>query len=234
MTPYNIVQECRAKEIDLIAVCDHNSAENVQWVQKVAEKFNISILPGMEITTSEEVHLLAFFDSIEKVMELQDFVYSHLLPGENDDDIFGMQVVANDKDEVEKIVHKLLIGGTNISLNKATEKIHSLNGLAVPAHIDRESFSVLAQLGFIPDDMDADALEISFRGQTNKILSIPGVKKFSILRSSDAHQLSDIGRATTSIFIDTVSINEFKKAFNCKDGRYVDSFDKQGRMKQYC
>ncbi len=221
MTPYNIVKKCIEKEIDVIAVCDHNTAENVHWVQKVAENFNLEVLPGMEITTSEEVHLLAIFDNNENVMGLQEFVYAHLLPGENDDDLFGMQVVANDKNEVEKIVHKLLIGGTKISLNQAIEKIHSLQGIAIPAHIDRNSFSMLAQLGFIPDDMSADAVEISSTADMNTMLTVSGIDRFTVLRSSDAHQLSEIGRATVSLFLEQIRINEFKKAFTGIEGRYV-------------
>lgn len=223
MTPNKVIQTCKEKGIDIIAICDHNSAENVPWVQKAAENNHIHVLPGMEITTSEEVHLLALFDNLDNVMHLQDFLYPHLLPGENDDDLFGIQVVANEKDEVEKIVHKLLIGGTGISLKQAIEKIHSLHGLAVPAHIDRESFSVLAQLGFIPDDLDADALEVSFRGKIDEILPIPGVRRFPILRSSDAHQLSAIGRITSSIFIESVSVDELKKAFMRQSGRFIES-----------
>lgn len=227
MTPSKVVQTCKEKGIDIIAICDHNSAENVEWVQKAAEKYDIYVLPGMEITTSEEVHILAFFDTCDQVMTLQNYVYSNLLPGENNDDLFGMQVVANEKDEVEKIVHKLLIGGTTISLNQAIEKIHSLKGLAVPAHIDRENFSILAQLGFIPDEFNADALELSFRGEINEILQITGVRGFPIIRSSDAHQLSDIGRITTSMCIETVSMDELKKAFMRESGRFIESNDNQ-------
>jgi len=222
MTPDSVVKKCIEKKIDVIAVCDHNSAENVKWIQKAALNSELIVLPGMEITTSEEVHILALFDSIDKVMNLQDYIYSNLLPGENDNDLFGMQVVANEKNEVEKIVHKLLIGGTTISLNKAIKKIHSLNGLAIPAHIDRESFSIIAQLGFIPDDMNADAVEVSYRADVDEILKIPGVKRFPIIRSSDAHQLSEIGRVTTVIYIENVSVDEFKMAFSNEKGRRLE------------
>lgn len=222
MTPDSVVKKCIEKEIDVIAVCDHNSAENVKWVQKAALNSKLIVLPGMEITTSEEVHILAIFDSIDKVMNLQDYVYSNLIPGMNDDDLFGMQVVANEKNEVEKIVHKLLIGGTTIPLNKAIEKIHSSYGLAIPAHIDRESFSIIAQLGFIPDDMNADAVEVSLMADIDEILKIPGVKRFPIIRSSDAHRLSEIGKGTTSIYIEDVLVDEFKMAFADENGRRLE------------
>jgi len=222
MTPDAVVKTCINKGIDIIAICDHNSAENVKWVQKAAEKCNLIVLAGMEITTSEEIHILAIFDSNDQVMVLQDYVYTHLLPGQNNDDLFGIQVVANEKNEVEKIVHKMLIGATTISLNKIIKKIHSLKGLAIPAHIDRENFSIIAQLGFIPDELNADAVEISYKADCNEILNIPGIKKYPIIRSSDAHRLSEIGRMTSDIYLEDVSMNEFKRAFSHKNGRRVE------------
>ena len=142
MTPQSIVRVCQENKVDMIAICDHNSAENVKSVQRAAEGTGLSVLAGMEITTEEEVHLLAIFDDEAHVTRLQTIIYEHLLPGENDEDLFGMQVVANERDEVESIVNKLLIGGTTLSLEEAVEKIHELGGLAVPSHIDRESFSL--------------------------------------------------------------------------------------------
>ena len=128
MTPTAIVHACLEKGIDIIAICDHNSAENVPGVKKAAEKTRLTVLPGMEVTTEEEVHVLAIFDQVEQSLSLQEEVYNHLLPGENDEDLFGLQVVANELDEVETILNKLLIGGTNLSLDTLVERIHGLGG----------------------------------------------------------------------------------------------------------
>ena len=148
-----------AAGLDILAICDHNSSENVSYVINAARGKNLKIFPGMEITTSEEVHFLALFDSLPDLARLQEIVYQHL-PGKNDEDRFGVQAIVNENGEVEGINDKLLIGATDIPLNDLLNHVHEQNGLAVASHIDRESFSVLSQLGFIDESIHFDALEI--------------------------------------------------------------------------
>jgi PHP family Zn ribbon phosphoesterase len=206
----------------MIAVCDHNSAENVKSVQKAADGTGLSVLAGMEITTSEEVHLLAIFGDESHVTRLQKIVYEHLLPGENDEDLFGVQVAANEQDEVEAIVTKLLIGGTTLSLEEAVYIIHEIGGLAVPSHIDRESFSLVAQLGMIPEDLPVDALEVSALVDVENIKhQIPGADRFPLITSSDAHRLDEIGRVTTTFKMADATLEEIEKALKRIDGRSI-------------
>jgi predicted metal-dependent phosphoesterase TrpH len=156
------VAQAIAMNLDVIAVCDHNSSENIAYVQKAAKGQTITVLPGMEITSSEEVHLLALFDSLELLTDLQDVIYTHLA-GVNDEDLFGCQAIVNERDEVEGFNDHLLIGATDLPLKSLIDAIHERNGLAIASHIDRESFSVISRLGFIAEDMNFDALEISAR-----------------------------------------------------------------------
>jgi len=222
MTPTAIVHSCLEKGIDLIAVCDHNSAENVSGVRKAAEKTKLTILPGMEVTTEEEVHVLAIFDKEEQSLSLQEDVYSHLLPGENDEDLFGLQVVANELDEVEKILHKLLIGGTTLSLDFLIERIHGLGGLAISSHIDRESYSLVGQLGMIPDDLAMDALEVSPLGDVKEVRDhTSGAERFPLITSSDAHRLNEIGKVSTVFNMGAPTVEEIRKAFKNIDGRSI-------------
>ena len=222
MTPQSIVRVCQEKKVDMIAVCDHNSAENVKSVQKAAEGTGLTVLAGMEITTAEEVHLLAIFGDEAHVTRLQTIVYEHLLPGENDENLFGVQVVANEQDEVESIVTKLLIGGTNLSLEEAVERIHEIGGLAVPSHIDRESFSLVAQLGIIPEDLPVDALEVSALADVEDVRQqIPGAGRFPLIMSSDAHRLDEIGRVTTTFNMADATLEEINKALKRIDGRSI-------------
>lgn len=222
MTPQSIVRVCQENKVDMIAICDHNSAENVKSVQRAAEGTGLSVLAGMEITTEEEVHLLAIFDDEAHVTQLQTIIYEHLLPGENDEDLFGMQVVANERDEVESIVNKLLIGGTTLSLEEAVEKIHELGGLAVPSHIDRESFSLVAQLGMIPEDLPVDALEVSALTDVEDVRHrIPGAGQFCLITSSDAHRLDEIGRVMTTFHVAEATLEEIQKALKRIDGRSI-------------
>ena len=114
----------------------------------------------MEITTSEEVHLLALFEFLSDLLQFQNVIDQHLF-GENDETRFGVQAIVNEQGEVEGLNNQLLIGATDLSIDTLIDNIHQLKGLAIPAHIDRESFSVLSQLGFIDDNSRFDALEIS-------------------------------------------------------------------------
>jgi len=217
MSPKGILTAARKKELDIIGICDHNSSENSLAVMNAAKKMNISVFPGMEVTSQEEVHVLALFDEIENALKLQKFVYKNL-PGENDEKAFGMQVVVNEKEEVLGFNNKLLIGATTVPLEEVIRLIHSLSGIAIASHIDRESFSIIGQLGFIPDNLELDALEISPN------ISLEEARKryadhFPITCSSDAHYPDDIGKSFTSFLLEEGTVAEIKKALKNKEGR---------------
>jgi PHP family Zn ribbon phosphoesterase len=217
MFPQVILKAAKKKEIDIIGVCDHNSSENSQAVMNAARKMNIIVFPGMEVTSQEEVHVLALFEEIENALKLQENVYANL-PGENDEEAFGMQVIVNEKEEVLGLSNKLLIGATTIPLEKIIKIIHSLNGIAIASHIDRESFSLISQLGFIPDNLELDALEISpaiTPQEARKRYS----EKYPITCSSDAHYPDDVGKAFTSFLLEEATLAEVKKALKNEDGR---------------
>ena len=99
MSPRKIIRRSLDLGLDLIAVCDHNTAENAGAAMREGQKQGLWVLPGMEICSKEEVHILALFEELEKALAMQDFVYDHL-PGENRPEVFGCQVVANEYDEV--------------------------------------------------------------------------------------------------------------------------------------
>lgn len=217
MSPQNILLQAKKHNIDLIGICDHNSAENVEAVSQAADEFKINVLPGLEVNTVEEAHILALFDEIESALKLQELIYENL-PGKNDEDIFGMQVIVNSKGEVLGFNKKLLIGASNLTINQIVDAIHSFKGLAIASHVDRESFSLINQLGFIPEDLSLDALEIS------PLISVKTASKNykyhkPIITFSDAHFLKDIGSSYTTFYIKKATINEIKKAFLQKDGR---------------
>ena len=219
MSPRAIAEQAKTKEIDILGICDHNSAENVPALIKAARKFKIFILPGLEITSQEEVHILALFDKPEPAIKLQEIIYYNL-PGENDEEAFGMQVVVNEKGEVLRFNNKLLIGASTLSVEEVVQAIHSLEGLAIASHIDREGFSLISQLGFIPNDLDLDALEIS-----PHISQQEAIDRFQpalpLTCSSDAHFLEEIGRCCTSFYIEKATTQEIKMAFLNKKGRKI-------------
>ncbi|MGD9347439.1 MAG: PHP domain-containing protein [Candidatus Aminicenantes bacterium] len=219
MSPTGIAEQAKLKEIDILGICDHNSSENVPALIKAAQKYEIVVLPGMEVTSQEEVHILALFDELDRALELQEIIYAHL-DGENDEKTFGMQVVVNAEDEVLGFNNKLLIGASTLPVEDVVNTIHTLNGLAIASHIDREGFSLIGQLGFIPKDLALDALEIS-----PAISFAEAMEKFKpsypLTCASDAHFLDDIGRGTTSFFIEEGTTKEIKKALMNADGRKI-------------
>lgn len=221
MHPQALVERALAAKLNIIAICDHNSSENVPYVIRAAQGKNLKIFPGMEITTSEEVHLLAIFDSLSDLASLQEIVYQHLA-GRNDEERFGVQAIVNENGEVEGINDKLLIGATDLPLNDLLNSVHELNGLAIAAHIDRESFSVLSQLGFIDESINFDALEVTpLTGLKQARVKYRELDKYSFIMSSDAHYLKDIGSAVTKIMLEEPTFAELKMAFARQNGRHV-------------
>jgi predicted metal-dependent phosphoesterase TrpH len=222
MSPKRILEKAMEKGIDILGICDHNSAENVQAAMYAGEKAGIAVLPGIEVTSSEEVHLLAYFDEIELLLELQRTVYDHLTPGENDDNVFGEQIVANENDEVEGFNKRLLIGSTSLSTESLAEKIRRLGGLVIAAHVDRETFSIISQLAFIPEDINLDAVEISSCCTVDRARErFPQLINYPIISSSDAHFLNDIGKAVTLFMLEEPTVSELKKALANKDYKVV-------------
>ena len=221
MSPKRVVEKAVKKNLDMIAICDHNSAENVRAATAAASKKNITVLPGMEITTVEEVHIIALFDEVAPVLKLQEAVYENLAPGENIEDVFGEQIIANEFDEVEGYNNRLLMGATSLTLKELVTGIHHLGGLVIAAHIDREVCnSIIGQLGFIPEDLELDALEISsYTNRSQALARYPGIEKFPLISSSDAHFLQDIGKVTSSFLLEAPGVDEIRKAFEKKDGR---------------
>jgi 3',5'-nucleoside bisphosphate phosphatase len=221
MHPMALVQKAIEAKLDMIAICDHNSSANVPYVIKAAQTSHLKILPGMEITTSEEVHLLAIFDSLPNLTLLQSIIDQNLR-GFNDEERFGVQAIVNENGEVEGLNNQLLIGATDLSLDTLIGYIHQFDGLAIAAHIDRESFSVLSQLGFIDDNAGFDALEIThLTGFDRARTTYQDLSKYSFLVSSDSHFIKDIGSAYTRIYLEEPTFSELKMALKKQNGRYV-------------
>jgi predicted metal-dependent phosphoesterase TrpH len=222
MTPQKIISEAVKKKLDIIAITDHNTAENVPALQSAAKNYDICVIPGMEVNTSEEVHIVALFEDQEKIFAFQELVYEHLQEGENNEELFGMQVVANEKDEVEYFNNRLLIGATSLSFERVIIEIHKLDGLAIAAHIDRDSYSVISQLGFIPPGQDLDALEISKRITfENAKIKFKEYENFPFITSSDSHTLDSIGQVYTNFKIEAPKFQELKLALRNEEGRKI-------------
>ncbi len=195
MTPNNIVNMSIVAGLDIIAVTDHNSAGNLRAVQKVASSHGLSLLPGIEMETREEIHLLCYFPTIDQAEEMDAHIRSALPPILNREDIFGEQRYMDAKDRIRGKETQMLLTAADISFEKAVALCRTLGGAPVPAHIDRSSYSVLSQLGFLPEDIPLPFAELS-KSAYERPFSAPVQKAVATLRTitgSDAHILPHIG-----------------------------------------
>ena len=222
MTPRAIVRQARMKGLDIIGICDHNSVENVLAVKSVGERQGVSVVGGMEITSIEEVHILALLDKDSGLQALQDIVYEHL-DGVNDERVFGEQLLLDEDDTILGRTSRLLIGSTTLLLGTILEIVHSLDGLAIASHVDRESFSIISQLGFIPDGLPLDGLELSLLGSREafKTEFPEAFTEFPLVAFSDAHYLDDVGKGSTWFSMEETTLEEMRKALRGEDGRSV-------------
>ena len=213
MTPQTVVREAVRARLDIIAVCDHNSGENVPAVRRLARAAGIAAIPGMEITSREEVHVLALFEHARELAAMQRQVYAHL-PDRGEAKGSGPQLVVNERDEVVRFNRKLLAGAVSFSLEDTVDRIHSLGGIAIASHVDREGFGIIGQLGFIPPGLPLDGLEIAFGDP-----SVVGATSLPFVTSSDAHQPELVGSKFTTFYLEAPVFREIKEALAGRGGR---------------
>lgn len=221
MKPLAVVERAVAVGLDMIAICDHNSAENLPAFIETGKKAGLAVLPGMEITSREEIHLLALLNRTEDCFMLQDWVYRHL-PGRNDEEAFGPQVLVNEESVAVGHVDKMLIGATLLSFEEILSFVEKLKGIAIASHIDRQAFSLIGQLGFIPEGVSLDGLEISSRISLEEARrKFHQYRHFAFIRSSDAHFLDEIGKASTPFLLEERTSRELRMALHSREGRGI-------------
>jgi PHP family Zn ribbon phosphoesterase len=225
MVPPLLVDRAKKKGLNIIAICDHNATENVRAVKEASRGEGLLVLGGMEVTSCEEAHVLAVFEADESLKRMQDIVYENL-PGKNDVRLFGEQLIVDANGKVVGFNDRLLIGATNLSVREIVEKTHDLGGMAIASHIDKQVFSVTSQLGFIPDNIPFDALEISPHGAIENKGGQTGSVGYGKLRApivsfSDAHFLEDIGKRFTRFALEEASFKEIRRAIHDTRGRRI-------------
>jgi PHP family Zn ribbon phosphoesterase len=221
MRPRAVVNQVMAIGLDMIAICDHNSTENTAAFMSAGYERGLTVLPGIEVTTKEEIHLLALFDRQEDCMALQDLIYQNL-PGANVEEVFGCQTVVNERDETTGTNRRMLIGATLLPLEQIVSFVGSLRGVTIASHIDRPAFSLLGQLGFIPEGIPLDGLEISSRTSKEEAQKrFHAYQHYSFVRFSDAHCLEDIGKNITHFVLKEATSEEVKMALHHQEGRRV-------------
>lgn len=194
MTPNNIAGMAHLAGLDVIAVCDHNTAENLPAIQLCAKEYGIKLLPGIEVCTQEEIHLLCYFSALEPCLKMSKALYESLPNIKNKPEIYGRQVILNENDEEIGQLDKLLITGCGYTLFETAQLCHSLGGLCFYAHMDKNSYSVLSVLGALPQEVDVEGAEL-FKAENRKDLVENGLLPADLpcITNSDAHDLAFIG-----------------------------------------
>jgi PHP family Zn ribbon phosphoesterase len=221
MSPVNIVKRAKELQLDIIGITDHNSTRHCPLIQQLAAKEGIFVLCGAEVTTLEEAHCLCFMPDLERLDKLQSYFDLYLMDFMNDVNKFGYQVQVDEEETIVYEEPKLLIQSINRNINQVEEFTHSLGGLFIPAHINRPAFSLISQLGFIPDDLNYDALEIYRMTDENFCNTYNYRKDTTLIRNSDAHQLNRIGAERNFFNIEELNFQEIKLALLKQQGSFV-------------
>ena len=222
MSPARIVDRAVVENLGIIGITDHNSLKQVALIEKLAAQRGIFVLGGVEITTREEVHCLAFFPGHEERETFQEYIDLHQPVIPNKDGAFGYQVVVDEQEMITEMVEKLLITGLTRSINDIEREVHSRGGIFIPAHIDRSVNSVISQLGFIPRGLRYEALEITCFTTENEARRKYNLgDSVTLICDSDAHYPGDIGKGYSLITLEECSFEEFRLALAGEGGRSV-------------
>ena len=185
MTPFDLVGMSLLNGVELIALTDHNTAKNCPAAKAAADAYGIGFIPGIEVTTSEDIHCVCLFPYLDKAMEFDAMLEEHL----------PLQFVCDFSPNKQIIMHPdgstaqfdtLLITGCDISIMELPEIVKGYDGICYPAHVDRDSNGLLAILGMWPEDLDVTAAEVRFELPD----AVP--KHLKILQASDAHRMESL------------------------------------------
>lgn len=191
MTPNNIINMSLIKGLNIISVTDHNTTSNLPAVIAAGEGTGLRVIPGIEVNTKEEVHVLCYFKNLDNAMEFGTIIYDSLPDIKNNSDIFGEQNIYNYKDEITGSLDKLLINASSYTIEDIYSIVKQYNGVMVPAHINKMSNSILGVLGFMPFNLKIDFVEVYKKMPISNKVN----EKYKVIYNSDAHQLIDISEA---------------------------------------
>lgn len=193
MTPSNLVNMACLLGYDIIALTDHNSCLNTPAAVKLGKSSGICVVPGMELCTSEEAHVVCLFPTVESAMGFHQYVAERSAKIKNRPEIFGRQIIMNENETVLGEEENLLLNAVSVSVNRVAAAARGFGGTAFPAHVDRSAYSVIASLGVIPPEAGFAAAEIGRAGNAEKLLkSNPELNGKVLLCNSDAHYLENM------------------------------------------
>ncbi|MDD4776768.1 MAG: PHP domain-containing protein [Fermentimonas sp.] len=215
MSPRNIIRIAKERDMQIIAITDHNTTRNVRVCMELGMRKGVFVIPGCEVNTVEEVHCLCYFPDLQVLDKFQQFLDSRIADLINDPEKFGYQVAVDESDVIIYEEERSLFTGIMDGIDALAEEVHKLGGIFVPAHIDRPVNSLLSQLGFIPPDLKYDALEVSKRTLLSDFEKMhPELAGEFFLRNSDAHYTDDIAKAYNRFEMEDANWECFKLLFS--------------------
>jgi PHP family Zn ribbon phosphoesterase len=219
MIPPLIIRAALEKHINLIAITDHNHTANIAAVQKAAAGTEVVVLPGMEVQTREEVHVVCLFDTLEQAHSFQAFVDQKLPTTANNADFFGEQFIVDETGDFLGNEDRLLINSVDASFEQVYAKVAEIGGLFIPAHVNRKTFGLIANLGLVPTGVKIEALEISRHLKASEAAQLfPQVRGYPLIQSGDVHGLDEFLGAT-ELILQAPTIAEIRLGLQNKDGR---------------
>jgi len=221
-SPLDVVRRARQRGLEIIAVTDHNSCENVVAAMAAGERFGITVWPGMELQTREEVHLVCLFPGAATALAFQAFVYERLPGTPNRPERLGHQIIYDVAGRPVGECPRLLLASCEVGLDEAFARVSAMGGLCYPAHVDRQAFSLVGVLGPFPPGPPFPAVEVSRATPVERVRrDCPWIRSGTIVVSSDAHRLEEIQSGRTLLHLEQPTVVEFQAALAGRDGRRV-------------
>ncbi len=222
MSPARIVSLASKRGLDIIGITDHNSTKQCELVWKLGKRLGLTVIPGCEMTSREEVHCLGLFEDFDALKEFQDFLDLHLTIIPNKPSLFGYQAVVDEDDYILEEQANYLGASLDVSVEEVEQKVHELSGIFIPAHIDRPRNSLYSQLGFFPPELKVEALQISKFANEKIVREEFNINpEITLVKFSDAHYPDDLGKTYTIFEMEEPTFAEIRKALLRKDGRNV-------------
>lgn len=222
MTPHHIVMRAAQYGVDAVAITDHNASANAAAAVEAAKNYGVKVFPGMEVECREEAHIVVLFDTLEQLAAWQKIVDANMSGLKNNAERFGAQFIVDDDDNFIAEEERMLLGPLKLPAAEVIQKVNAMGGMAIAAHVDRPSYSLLMQLGFLPSDMGLAAAEISSAGirelKEQKLkLALGGL---NYVTDSDAHMMdSFINGPKNLITVKSLTVAELKLALAAEEGR---------------
>ncbi len=217
MSPRKIISKAKTMGLDMIGITDHHSIRNYPAFCEAGKKYDIQVLPGIEVQSREEVHLLIYFKNYLEALRFEVLLRKHLPVIFDDVDAVKPQIIVNEKDMVKSIEKRLLMPSVNLSLEEIISKAREYNTFILLAHVNRSSFSIFSQLGFIPPGLNIEGVEMSSHG-TLKV-KIP--KHLKMVCFSDAHDISDLEPNLTQVYLNELNWEGLLYIFKTEEDRYI-------------